>query len=191
MWKTLSRMFCACFLPPLPRDGFFGSEPTWFRSLAGPPRNPRCLLPIGILSALCSFSSLLFNSYMVKQYHTPIRTCVACRETNEKRDLLRVVRDTEGILRYDPKGKISGRGAYVCAQASCILLARKQKKLERSLKVSSVPESVFAELNARAALTVPTPALNHPAPESDTTVLSAETTPAPGVSLDGVDMTAG
>jgi hypothetical protein len=56
------------------------------------------------------------------------------------------------MLRYDPKGKLSGRGAYVCARVACIALARKQKKLERSLKVSSVPEEVFAELNARAAL---------------------------------------
>ncbi len=90
---------------------------------------------------------------MVKQRHTPIRTCIACRETDEKRDLLRVVRQPDGILRYDPKGKISGRGAYVCARVTCIALARKQKKLERSLKVSSVPEEVFDELNARAAQT--------------------------------------
>jgi uncharacterized protein len=95
---------------------------------------------------------------MVKQRHTPIRTCVACRETDEKRDLLRIVRQPDGTLRYDPKGKLSGRGAYVCARTSCIALARKQKKLERSLKVSSVPEDVFVELNAQAAL--------NPSPES-------------------------
>lgn len=83
--------------------------------------------------------------------HTPIRTCVACRETDEKRDLLRVVRLTDGSVEYDPKGKSAGRGAYVCAKAACIIQARKQKKLERSLKVSEVPETLFAALNARAA----------------------------------------
>jgi len=88
---------------------------------------------------------------MMKQRHNPIRTCVACRTTDEKRDLLRVVRQPDGSLHYDPKGKLSGRGAYVCAEARCIALARKQKKLERALKVSEVPEEVFAALSARAA----------------------------------------
>jgi len=117
---------------------------------------------------------------MVKQRHTPIRTCVACRETDEKRDLLRVVRQPDGILRYDPKGKLSGRGAYVCARTSCILLARKQKKLERSLKVSSVPEDVFVELNAQAAL--------NPLTGSNTTSLPMESALAPSA---GADSTAG
>jgi predicted RNA-binding protein YlxR (DUF448 family) len=88
---------------------------------------------------------------MVKQRHIPIRTCVACRATDEKRDLLRVVRQPDGSVRYDPKGKLAGRGAYVCASANCIALARKQKKLERSLKISGVPEELFIELSAHAA----------------------------------------
>lgn len=85
---------------------------------------------------------------MAKPRHIPIRTCVACRTTDEKRDLLRVVRQPDGSVRYDPKGKLSGRGAYVCARVNCIALARKQKKLERSLKVSHVPEALFIELTA-------------------------------------------
>jgi hypothetical protein len=86
----------------------------------------------------------------MKPRHIPIRTCVACRETDEKRDLMRIVRQPEGGILYDPKGKLSGRGAYLCARAECIALARKQKKLERSLKVSGVPEALFIELSARA-----------------------------------------
>jgi predicted RNA-binding protein YlxR (DUF448 family) len=86
----------------------------------------------------------------VKPKHSPIRTCVACRSTDEKRDLLRVVRQPDGGVLYDPKGKLSGRGAYVCAQPECIALARKQKRLERSLKVSALSDELFTELNARA-----------------------------------------
>jgi hypothetical protein len=51
---------------------------------------------------------------------------------------------------HDPKGKLSGRGAYVCTSAECIARVRKQKKLERALKVSSLPEELFIELAARA-----------------------------------------
>jgi predicted RNA-binding protein YlxR (DUF448 family) len=82
----------------------------------------------------------------MKPKHIPIRTCVACRETDEKRDLLRVVRLPDGSIVYDSKGKLSGRGAYVCAAEKCIALARKQRKLERSLKVDRVPEELFLEL---------------------------------------------
>lgn len=75
---------------------------------------------------------------------------MACRATDEKRDLLRVVRQPDSVVRYDPKGKLAGRGAYLCADASCIALARKQKKLERALKVETLPEALFTELNACA-----------------------------------------
>ena len=86
----------------------------------------------------------------MKQRHIPIRTCVACRETSEKRVLLRVVRQPDGAVCYDPKGKLSGRGAYVCARAACIALARKKKKLEGSLKASGLTAELFAELDAVA-----------------------------------------
>lgn len=92
----------------------------------------------------------LFSCPMPKKHHIPIRTCVACRETDEKRDLLRVVRQPDGTVCYDSKGKLSGRGAYICAREACIALARKQKKLERSLKVSGLTEVLFQELSACA-----------------------------------------
>jgi predicted RNA-binding protein YlxR (DUF448 family) len=76
----------------------------------------------------------------------PIRTCVACRTTDAKRALLRVVRQPDGTVCYDAKGKMSGRGAYVCARAECIEQARKQKKLERSLKVEKIAPELFQEL---------------------------------------------
>ena len=90
---------------------------------------------------------------MIKPKHIPIRTCVACRSADAKRGLLRVVRQPDGTVLYDAKGKIAGRGAYVCAQPDCIALARKQKKLERSLKVTGIPESLYLELTANATQT--------------------------------------
>lgn len=89
---------------------------------------------------------------MGKRKHIPIRTCVACRETDEKRDLMRIVRQPDGSVLYDPKGKISGRGAYVCARPECVTLAHKRKQLERSLKVSGIPVVFFEELVAHASL---------------------------------------
>ena len=76
---------------------------------------------------------------------------MACRETSEKRQLLRVVRQADNSVCYDPKGKLAGRGAYVCARTECIALARKQKKLERSLKAGGLTAELFAELETVAA----------------------------------------
>ena len=78
--------------------------------------------------------------------HIPIRTCVACRTTDSKRTLLRLVRLPEGVIQYDPKGKLAGRGAYLCARIECCQLAKKQKKLERSFKINPIPETLFEHL---------------------------------------------
>lgn len=50
--------------------------------------------------------------------HIPQRTCVGCRLTLPKRNLVRVVRTPEGI-QLDPGGKLAGRGAYLHNQRSC------------------------------------------------------------------------
>lgn len=81
--------------------------------------------------------------------HIPIRTCVACRTSGDKRGLLRVVRSPEGQALFDRTGKANGRGAYVCAGEACIALARKRRQLDRSLKVE-IPPTLYDELLAAA-----------------------------------------
>jgi len=79
---------------------------------------------------------------------------VVCRETSGKRDLLRVVRspgDTREIV-FDRTGKANGRGAYVCANTECIEKAIKQKRFERSLGVSAIPEGLKADLLSAVAV---------------------------------------
>jgi uncharacterized protein len=81
--------------------------------------------------------------------HMPLRLCVTCRTSGDKRGLLRVVRASDGECSFDSTGKVNGRGAYVCPAAACIQTARKQRKLERSLK-AEVPAAVYDELLAHA-----------------------------------------
>jgi len=50
--------------------------------------------------------------------HTPQRTCVGCRQVLAKRQLIRLVRQPDGII-IDPTGKAAGRGAYLHNQRSC------------------------------------------------------------------------
>lgn len=68
--------------------------------------------------------------------HIPLRTCVACRETKPKRELLRVVRTPDGRVVLDPIGKKSGRGAYLCARLSCWETAIKKKRLEQEFELA-------------------------------------------------------
>ena len=70
--------------------------------------------------------------------HIPQRTCVACRTTKPKRELLRVVRTPDGHVALDPGGKKSGRGAYLCAKYSCWDLALKKKRLEHELEIAEI-----------------------------------------------------
>lgn len=75
-----------------------------------------------------------------RQKHIPQRTCVACKQTRPKRELIRVVRSPDGHITLDPTSKKSGRGAYVCARRSCWDIALKKGKLEREFETTLSPE---------------------------------------------------
>ena len=82
--------------------------------------------------------------------HIPQRTCVACRQTGAKRQLVRVVRAADGSVTIDPSGKKSGRGAYLCDAPECWQAALKRGVLPRALKLESIPEDDLQTLNAYA-----------------------------------------
>ncbi|MBQ6507268.1 MAG: YlxR family protein [Clostridia bacterium] len=76
----------------------------------------------------------------MKTRKIPMRMCVGCREMKEKKNLIRVVRSPEGQVSFDPTGKKSGRGAYVCRDGECLARALKQRQLERQLQAEITPE---------------------------------------------------
>lgn len=72
-----------------------------------------------------------------------IRTCIGCRRKFAKTDLLRFVCDSTEGLRADPKGKLPGRGAYVCYSQTCINAAFKShKRVNALLRVSLSKQAV-------------------------------------------------
>jgi len=70
----------------------------------------------------------------------PMRQCLGCREHKPKKELIRVVRSPEGEISLDFKGKLPGRGAYVCPQVACLSKARKARALERAFDTTLPPE---------------------------------------------------
>lgn len=75
----------------------------------------------------------------------PERTCIACRTTKPKNELIRVVRSPEGVISLDFTGKKSGRGAYICKDKNCLAKCVRSKGLDRALGVK-VDEEVYQRL---------------------------------------------
>ena len=82
---------------------------------------------------------------MQKVKKIPQRQCVGCRGMKNKRDLIRVVRSPEGTFSLDFKGKLPGRGAYVCPDPACLAKARKSRALERAFE-TAIPAEVYDQL---------------------------------------------
>ena len=85
----------------------------------------------------------------MKQKRFPERMCVACRKHAQKGELLRVVRNRSGVITVDYSGKMEGRGAYICADEKCILLARKKGCLSRAFR-TYVCEEIYEALQKAA-----------------------------------------
>ena len=64
----------------------------------------------------------------------PTRRCTGCGEHFPKNTLIRVLRTPEGEVVLDLTGKKSGRGAYICKNATCFKKARKSRRIETSLE---------------------------------------------------------
>ena len=79
------------------------------------------------------------------QKKIPMRQCMGCRERKAKKEMIRVVRCTDGAVQMDFSGKVNGRGAYICPNIECLKKARKSKALDRSLEVE-IPEEVYDRL---------------------------------------------
>lgn len=70
---------------------------------------------------------------------------MGCGEMKGKKDMMRVLKTAENEICLDTTGKKNGRGAYVCRSRECLRLARKNKGLERSFKMS-IPGEVYDAL---------------------------------------------
>jgi predicted RNA-binding protein YlxR (DUF448 family) len=77
----------------------------------------------------------------------PVRQCLGCNEHKPKAELIRVVRDPEGGISLDTRGKKSGRGAYICHNVKCLNKARKSKRIERALECT-IPEEIYDAMEA-------------------------------------------
>ena len=70
--------------------------------------------------------------------------CIACKSSKPKRELIRIVKNGDGIV-LDKTGKLNGRGSYICNDQECMNKLIKQKVLNKVFK-TNVSQDVYDKL---------------------------------------------
>lgn len=83
--------------------------------------------------------------HMKRVKKAPMRMCTGCGEMKPKKELIRVVKSSEGEISLDLAGRKPGRGAYICPKRECLRAARKAKRLEKAFQCA-VPAEVYDSL---------------------------------------------
>lgn len=91
------------------------------------------------------------SGVQLRRKHVPQRMCVACRQSEAKRGLVRLVRDANGRVLVDSSGRLHGRGAYLCQTPQCWDVALRRRALERALRLEGLHPDDREILRAFAA----------------------------------------
>lgn len=75
----------------------------------------------------------------------PMRKCVVSGEMKPKKEMVRIVRDKEGIVSIDPTGKKNGRGAYISLDIELVKQAKNKTLFNQALN-AQVDDSFYDEL---------------------------------------------
>jgi uncharacterized protein len=61
-----------------------------------------------------------------RRERAPVRMCVGCRERKRKEELIRFTQGEEGILIYNERKPLPGRGFYLCPTLKCFRMAQRK-----------------------------------------------------------------
>lgn len=75
----------------------------------------------------------------------PMRSCIVTREKLPKKELLRIVRGSDGVVSVDMTGKVNGRGAYIKKDIDVLEKAIKSKILEKTLE-TTISDKVYEDI---------------------------------------------
>lgn len=81
----------------------------------------------------------------MKNIKIPKRKCIGCGDNFPKRELVRIVNNSQEGVVIDPSGKLNGRGAYICKNPECFNKIKNNKKLDTALK-TKVDEDIYKEI---------------------------------------------
>ena len=75
----------------------------------------------------------------------PQRSCIICKEKKDKKELIRIVKNKENEIKIDIKGKLPGRGSYICDNIECLEKVIKFKKLD-SIFEMKISDEVYMKI---------------------------------------------
>ncbi|WP_244833161.1 YlxR family protein [Clostridium sp. BJN0001] len=81
----------------------------------------------------------------MKTKKIPLRMCTGCMEMKPKKELIRIVKNSDGEVSVDLTGKKSGRGAYICKDSDCLEKAFKTRRLSRNLEIQ-IDDDIYNKL---------------------------------------------
>lgn len=70
---------------------------------------------------------------------------MGCNEKKPKKELIRIVKNKQGVISLDKTGKQEGRGAYICNSVECLEKVVKSKRLEKVLE-QEISEQIYNNL---------------------------------------------
>ncbi len=76
---------------------------------------------------------------MSKNATGPRRTCISCRETTDKKSLVRYVLNPGKQVLIDYRQRLPGRGVYTCFNSACVEMAVKRQGFKRAFKQDCCP----------------------------------------------------
>ena len=96
------------------------------------------------------FSAEKRSDFSLKTKKIPMRMCVVCHTSKPKKELVRIVRGTDGVISLDLTGRLNGRGAYVCPSSDCMTALCKGKRLGKIFE-AEVNEDTYKILTEQIA----------------------------------------
>ena len=72
-----------------------------------------------------------------------IRKCLVCNEYKSRDSLIKITKDSKGVIEIMPNSKFFGRSFYLCKSHNCVENAFKKGKLFKILKI--LPSEIFKE----------------------------------------------
>lgn len=73
------------------------------------------------------------------------RKCAGCGKIRNRKEMIKITRDTHFDIFINPNSKIFGRSVYLCYNKSCIEAALKKNRIQRMFK-TSIPENLKGKL---------------------------------------------
>ena len=74
-----------------------------------------------------------------------LRRCVVTKEQLPKTELLRIVKNKDGLVFPDVTGKANGRGAYIKKDLNVLKTAKEKKILERALE-TKISDEIYNDI---------------------------------------------